>query len=85
MGTGPACQANYDLALTERIDGESVSYLVEVGSEAGAEVLAGLPQRAARPEECAAAADEIASAATKMRRQMPETDLRQLLVDSRES
>ena len=85
MGTGPACQANYDLALTERIDGETVSYLVEVGSEAGAEVLAELPRRAAEPAECAAAADEIAAAATRMGRQMPERDLRQLLVDSRES
>ncbi len=85
MGTGPAAQANYDLVLTERVDGQAVDYLVEAGSAAGAEVLAELPYRAARPEECAAAADEIASAATKMGRQMPDTDLRRLLADSRES
>lgn len=84
-GTGPACSPSYDLALTERIDGDTVSYLVEVGSEIGAEVLADLPYRTAEPEECAAAAAEIAAAATKMGRQMPDTDLRQLLVDSRES
>ena len=85
MGTGPACSPGYDLALTERVDGGTVSYLVEVGSEVGADVLAELPHRPAEPAECAAAADEVASAATKMGRQMPETDLRQLLVDSRES
>ena len=85
MGTGPACQANYDLALTERIDGEAVDYLVEVGSAAGAEILAELPRRVAEPEDCAAAAAEIASAATKMGRQMPDTDLRRLLADSRAS
>jgi len=85
MGTGPACRKNFDLALTERIDGQAVSYLVEVGSEAGAEIVAELPRRVAEPVECAAAADEIASAATKMGRQMPDTDLRQLLIDSRES
>ena len=85
MGTGPACSPNYDLALTERTGGDAVDYLVEVGSEAGAELLAELPHRAARPEECAAAADEIASAATKMGRAMPDTDLRRLLADSRES
>ena len=59
--------------------------IVEVGSEAGAEVLAELPCRVAQPAECVAAADEIAAAATRMGRQMPERDLRQLLVDSRES
>ena len=85
MGTGPACAPNYDLALTERLVDGTVTYLVEVGSEAGAEVLAGLPRRVAEPEECAAATAEVAAAAAKMGREMPETDLRRLLVDSRES
>ena len=85
MGTGPACGPGYDLAMTERVDGDNVSYLVEVGTEFGAQVLAALPHRLAEPTECAAAADEIAAAATQMGRQMPERDLRQLLVDSRES
>ena len=85
MGTGPACRKQFDLALTERIDGQAVSYLVEVGSEAGAEILTELPRRLAEPGECAAAADQIAAAATKMGRQMPDTDLRRLLADSRES
>ena len=38
--------AGYDLALTEILDGEH-RFLVEVGSERGAEVLAELPRRAA--------------------------------------
>lgn len=85
MGTGPACGTQYDLALTERADGDSVTYLVEVGSAAGADVFGALAHRPALPQECDAAAAEIASAAHRMGRQMPEGDLRQLLIDSRES
>ncbi len=86
MGTGPACgPGRSDLTLTELVDGEAVRYLVEVGSDLGARVLDAIPHRAAEPGEMRTAADEIASAATRMGRRMPETDLRQLLIDSRRS
>jgi ferredoxin len=95
MNTGPACRSGsadgaaapprYDLALTERIDGQEASYLVEVGTEAGAQVLDATPHRPAEPGERQAAADDIAAAATQMGRAMPETDLRRLLIDSRQS
>lgn len=87
MGTGPGCgpRSGYDLALTERVDGESVSYLVDVGSEAGAEVLAAVPHRPASAADRSGAEDAVAAAATAMGRRMPETDLRQLLIDSRDS
>ena len=84
-GTGPACGPGYDLALTERADGDAVSYLVEVGSDEGAQVLAAIPNRPAEVDEQYAAAAEIAAAAGKMGRAMPQADLRQLLIDSRES
>ena len=38
MGTGPAAESGYDLALTELLDGEH-RFLVRVGSERGADVL----------------------------------------------
>jgi len=95
MGTGPGCgpgcgespdqPPRYDLALTEFVDGESVTYLVEVGSDEGAQLLSSIPNRPAQPDELSAAAADVAAAATAMGRQMPEVDLRQLLVDSRES
>jgi len=85
MNTGPACRSGYDLSLTERSSGDAVSYLVEVGSDAGAQVLDATPHRPAEPAERQAAADEIAAAATQMGRAMPQTDLRQLLIDSRQS
>jgi ferredoxin len=85
MGTGPACGPGYDLALTERVDDGGVTYVVEVGSAAGTEVLSAVPRRAADPAETAAAADDVAAAASKMGRSMPELDLRELLIASRES
>ncbi len=85
MGTGPACGPGYDLALTELGDGETIHYVVEVGTDAGAEVLDAIPHRDAEPGQIAAAAGEVASAATKMGRAMPDRDLRRLLIDARES
>ncbi|HKH53387.1 MAG TPA: 4Fe-4S ferredoxin, partial [Mycobacterium sp.] len=43
MGTGPAVGPGYDLALTERIDDGGRRYVVDVGTDDGAEVLAALP------------------------------------------
>ncbi len=71
--------------LTERLDGDDPTYVVEAGSAAGAEVLAAVPHRRAEAAETAAAADEVRAAASKMGRRMPDGDLRNLLVDSRES
>lgn len=101
MGTGPGCAdgpahapgcadgsappPRYDLALTELLDGDAIRYLVEVGTEEGAQVLEAIPHRVAQPADINRAADEIALAATQMGRRMPETDLRQLLIDSRQS
>lgn len=83
MGTGPRCGPGADLELTERIDGDSVTYLVQTGSDEGADLLAAIPHRPVEAAERTAADAEIAAAA--MGRQMPEGDLRQLLIDSRES
>ncbi|MCV7091182.1 4Fe-4S dicluster domain-containing protein [Mycobacterium interjectum] len=83
MGTGPAAGPGYDLALTERLAG--AAYLVDVGSPEGADVLAAVPHRAAGDDEVASARGEVEAAAQKMGRQMPETDLRELLIRNRES
>ncbi len=85
MGTGPACGPGFDISLTERLDGDAVTYLAEVGTAEGAEVLAAVGPRVAHPAECRASIAEIVAATTTMGRAMPQLDLRQLLVDSRES
>ena len=55
MGTGPAARDGFDLALTELLDGGDHRFVAEAGTEAGREVLAGLPQRAATDDDVAAA------------------------------
>jgi ferredoxin len=85
MGTGPAAGPGYDLALTERVDGDSVTYMVEVGSAAGTEVLAAVAHREASSAEVDGARAAVAEAAHHMGRAMPEGDLRALLAASRTS
>ncbi|RDH78300.1 4Fe-4S ferredoxin [Mycolicibacterium moriokaense] len=85
MGTGPAAGPGYDLALTERDGPGGAWYVVDVGSDDGADVLAALPHRRADEAEIAAARSDVAEAAHHMGRQMPAGDLRDLLVNSRES
>ena len=85
MDTGPACESGYDLVLTERLDADDPTYVVEAGSAAGAEILDAVPHRRAEAAETAAAADEVRAAADKMGRRMPDGDLRNLLIESRES
>jgi ferredoxin len=85
MGTGPSVGPGYDLALTERTGSEGRQYLVDVGSDDGADVLEHLPRRDATETEIASARDDVAEAANHMGRQMPAGDLRNLLVDARES
>jgi sulfhydrogenase subunit beta (sulfur reductase) len=78
MGTGPKVDAGYDLALTEILDGEH-RFLVEVGSERGAEVLAALPHREAEPADVEAATAAVDAAAERMGRTLDTTDIRDLL------
>lgn len=85
MGTGPAVGSGYDLALTERFAGATASYLVDVGSQQGADVLAQIPHRAAEKQEIDCARADVESASHRMGRQMPDANLRNLLIESRES
>jgi sulfhydrogenase subunit beta (sulfur reductase) len=78
MGTGPRAENGYDLALIEILDGEH-RFLVEAGSERGAEVLAELPRRAAVETDVRAASAAVKGAAQRMGRQLDATDLHGLL------
>jgi ferredoxin len=78
MGTGPKAETGYDLALTEILEGEH-RFLVEVGSERGAEVLEDLPRRDAADADLEEAALAVAGAADRMGRTLDPTDLRGLL------
>jgi hypothetical protein len=85
MGTGPAVGPGHDLALAERLTGDAPSYLVDVGSQEGGDVLAAVPHRPASSDEISCARADVEAASLKMGRQMPDTDLRELLIRSCES
>jgi ferredoxin len=83
MGTGPKAESGYDLALTEILDGEH-RFLVETGTERGAELLAGLDSREATDADLGAAGRAVAGAAERMGRTFDPTDLRGLLAQTLE-
>jgi len=84
METGPKATSGYDLALTELLDGDHHEFLVEVGTEAGAAVLAALTAREARPTDTDAAAEVVARTAASMGRTMDTHDIRDLLATNLE-
>jgi sulfhydrogenase subunit beta (sulfur reductase) len=70
MDTGPKVDRGYDLALTELVGGGRHEFLVQVGSERGAGLIARLPRRADRPEDHEAADAGTAAASASMGRRM---------------
>jgi sulfhydrogenase subunit beta (sulfur reductase) len=79
MDTGPRVTGGFDLALTELLDGDGHRFVVEVGSERGAEVLAAIGHRAAGAAEMAAPDEAAARARASMGRTLDVSDIRDLL------
>jgi Fe-S-cluster-containing hydrogenase component 2 len=79
MGTGPRARTGFDLALTELLEREGHRFLVEVGSERGAEVLADVPHAPATAEETAAAEAATAAAARRQERSLDQACLPEVL------
>jgi ferredoxin len=79
MGTGPHARGGYDLALTELVDAGEHRFLVQVGSEAGREVLAELEHREASQEDRRLAQAAVDGAAAAQVRHMDTTNIRELL------
>jgi len=79
MGTGPTADSGFDLALTEVVDAHEHYFVVQVGSETGAEVADELPLTAA-DDRCRDAADRAhATAASQMGRELDTDGLKELL------
>jgi sulfhydrogenase subunit beta (sulfur reductase) len=79
METGPKATDGFDLALTELLDADRHEFLIEVGSEAGAELLATVPARDARAADTETAARIVEHTAASMGRSMDTHDIRDLL------
>jgi formate hydrogenlyase subunit 6/NADH:ubiquinone oxidoreductase subunit I len=79
MNAGPKAKEGFDLCLTELLADEH-EFLVEVGSERGAALLATIPHREAEPQHTATAASAVANAESNMGRHMRTDDVRELLL-----
>ncbi len=79
MQTGPKVTVGFDLALTEVLDGQRHYFVVEVGTEQGAQILQQVPTKKAQPTEIAGAEERVAQAARQMGRQLDTTDIKDLL------
>lgn len=79
MQTGPKATAGFDLALTEALDEGRHYFVVEVGTEAGAEVLQDVSYERASEEECERAEGIVAHTAEHMGRSMDTSGIKDLL------
>lgn len=79
MRTGPKATFGYDLALTEILEGADHHFVLEVGSDAGAEVLRDVPHAEGSPADADAAQRTVARAASQMGRTMDTTGIKELL------
>lgn len=79
MNTGPGVSVGFDLALTEILTDDRHYFVVEVGTQRGAELLSNVPCCPASHEDRHRAAQVIAGAAARMGRHMDTTEIKQLL------
>lgn len=78
MNSGPRCSAGFDMALTEIADG----FLVEIGSEAGRDVLNRLSVVSATAEQHQSGEQARQQAVNQITKRMDTTGLRDLLMDN---
>ena len=79
MNSGPKAKEGFDLALTEVLEEGRHYFLLESGSDAGAEVASALNLSEAGPEEIAAAGRVVANTASEMGRALDTADIKELL------
>ena len=79
MGTGPRVRQDFDLALTEIPDETGHRFVIEVGTERGAEMIARVPHEAADTGNREAAERIIERTAGQMGRKMDSGDVKELL------
>ncbi len=79
MGTGPRVTSGHDLLLTEVADGEEVFYILEAGTDRGAEVIAELTVQEASPKQIEKAEAAVRRASSMMSRRLETSGIRELL------
>ena len=85
MGTGPKVTGGFDLSLTEITGPEGHRFVVETGSERGAELMREIPHRAAEEAELETAERAVRSASEQMGRRMDTAGIKELLYRNRDN
>ncbi|MEZ5786283.1 MAG: 4Fe-4S dicluster domain-containing protein [Xanthobacteraceae bacterium] len=80
METGPKAESGFDLSLTEMITAGRHVFLLEVGTEAGAEMLGEVPHEAADDDDVAGAEAVVARTAASMGRAIDTDNIKDLLL-----
>jgi sulfhydrogenase subunit beta (sulfur reductase) len=79
MNTGPRATSGYDLALTEIADDDGHYFVVDIGTDKGAEIMSHVPHDSAGRVEIESADKAIANAASRMGREIDTSGLPELL------
>lgn len=79
MQTGPRCASGFDLALTELGSEFAGGFVIDVGSERGAEILSAVTTTAATSEHLRQA-DERRAGATEQQRHLPRDQVRDIVL-----
>jgi ferredoxin len=84
MKTGPKASSGYDLAMTELLQDGRHRFVVEAGTQRGAEILAELPRAAAEQADAQAAEAVVAETARHMGRTLDTAGIKELLYSNYE-
>ena len=79
MEAGPRAESGFDLAVTEIIEAGRHEFVIETGSDAGAQMLARIPHRPASPADQEKAQNATARTAAQMGRQLDTGGIKELL------
>ena len=85
METGPKAESGFDLALTELMDEGGHRFLVEVGSQAGAELLSTIEPKAATEDDRGRAQGVSEECASQMGRELDTDGIKELLYRNMEN
>ncbi len=84
METGPKATTGFDLALTEIFESERHYFVIEVGTEAGTQVLSKVPHAPATEHQQALGEQLVAQTAQHMGRTLDAQGIKELLYDNLE-
>ena len=84
MQTGPKATKGFDLALTEVLESDSHYFVVEIGSEVGAQVISKVAHKPASSTEKVTADEIVAQTAQQMGRNLDTKEIKELLYENLE-